>query len=102
MPKDINWDRPPVRWVFSSFAYDDDPTDAVFLANVPFANIEAEWGPPCFEPPNPFKNIYRIRHLGIIRKATKEETVGMVQCCRITPAKLQAFLRERLQKGELR
>jgi len=98
----VDWNNPPLGWYFKCFAPNDDQTEAISLGNVPFASAEAEWGPPCFEPPNPFKNIYRIRHLGTFRKATKEETVGMAQCIRLTPAKLQRFLLERLQAGDLR
>ena len=99
---EIDWNNPPGGWVFYSFAPDNDLTETVLLGNVPFANADAEWAPPCFNPPDIIDNCYKVHFRGTLRRATKEETSDMAQCITLTPSKLQAFLLEKLHKGELR
>jgi hypothetical protein len=99
----LDWTRPPVKWVFFSFAPDSDPTEAVPVGVVPFEDVESEWGPPCFDPPDQIDNCYRIRRWGMIGRTKRESDVReMARCRRMTPAKLAEFLRERLATGELR
>ncbi len=102
MPK-LDWQTQSAKWVFFCFAPDADLTEAVPLGVVPFANPDAEWPPPCFDPPDVIDNCYRIHARGFMTKTKAASDVsGMVQCQTLTPAKLAEFLRERFLSGDLR
>ena len=99
----FNWKCPPIKWVFFSFAPDSDSTESVALGVVPFADVESEWGPPCYDPPDQIDNCYSIHRWGMITKTKNESDVReMSQCRTMTPTALAEFLRERLMSGELR
>lgn len=98
----VDWQAPPVGWVFFSFAPDGDGTQAVALGTVPFAGPGEEWGPPCFDPPDVMENCYRVHQEGRLWKTQNPADVaGMNQCRTLKPAELAEFLRERLKMGEL-
>ena len=98
----IDWKRPPIGWVFFSFAPKADTTEAVALGTVPFDNEADEWPPACYDPPDVMQNYYRIHERGLMRKhATASDVQGMTQCRTVTPAQLAEFLREKLNKGEM-
>jgi hypothetical protein len=99
---DVDWKNAPTGWIFSSFAYDSDTTEAILLGCVPFTDEASEWAPPCFTPPDRINNCYKIHDRWGIRRATERETEGMRRCQRVTPARLAEFLREKLSCGELR
>ena|ERR1043166_3268796 len=98
---DVDWKNPPVGWIFSSFAPKNDMTQVLRLGIVAFPDENSEWAPPCFVPPDPIDNCYKIHHKSIIRRASAEEVQGMSPCRRVTPAELAEYLRERLKAGEL-
>jgi hypothetical protein len=100
---DIDWSKPPIKWIFFSFAPRKDSTQAVALGVVSFENESAEWGPPCFDPPDVIESCYRIHERGMIRKpATAKDVEGMMQCRTVTPTQLAQFLRDRLEDGDLK
>lgn len=102
MPR-LDWNKPPIGWIFFSFAPRKDMTEAVALGVVPFANESAEWPPPCFHPPDVIENFYRIQERGIIRKPVAAKDVeGLMEYRTVTPAQLAQFLRARLEAGELK
>ena len=100
MPR-VNWENPPIGWIFSSFAPRSDTTQVLRLGIVAFSHEDCEWAPPCFVPPDPVDNCYKIHHKSTIRRASVEEVQGMRPCRRITPAQLAEFLREKLKAGGL-
>ena len=107
MPDGIDWKNPPIGWLLISFGRDNDTTQAVLLGNVPFPNFDEEWGPAYVDPrpswdKNPKAQFYGIHHLGRFWHGTKEEAAVLPEVPRVTPAKLQAFLRKKLRNGELK
>jgi hypothetical protein len=97
----VNWGNPPVRWIFSSFAPRNDLTQVLRLGIVAFPDENSEWAPPCFVPPDPIDNCYKIHYKSSIRRASVEEIEGMQPCRKFTPAQMAEFLREKLNAGEL-
>lgn len=99
---DINWDNPPVEWIFTSFAPRHDMTRALRLGMVAFSDEDPELAPPCFVPPDRIDNCFKIHgKWGMIQRATESEVQGMRPCRTVTPAQLAEFLLERLNAGEL-
>jgi hypothetical protein len=82
----------PPKWFFIYMAPNEDPTDMVRIGEYPLEGPDDAWPPPCYWPPSIIHSDYIIEHQGMRRSATKEETIGMSRCTRITPAELRNFI----------